>query len=54
MYSMLTSTSLHILYTYSVNSQAVSTEAVGFVGSTVLEVVGETVPEETTSAEPAI
>ena len=51
---MLTSTSSHILYRYSVNSPVVSTEAVGFVGRTVLEVVGETVPEGTTSAVPAI
>ena len=33
----------------SVNSPAVSTEAVGFVGRTELEVVAETVPEETKS-----
>ena len=42
------------IHTHSVNSPAVSTEAVGFVGGTVLEVVGKTVPEETTSVAPAI
>ena len=37
------------VYIHSVNSPAVSTEAVGLAGETALEAVGDTVPEETKS-----
>lgn len=37
------------VYIHSVNSPAVSTEAVGFAGRTIVEDVGETLPKETTS-----
>ena len=42
------------VYIHSVNSPAVSTEAVGFVGRTAFEAVGVTVPKETTSVVFAI